>query len=283
MIEPDEIYNLGAQSHVKVSLRHARVHRRDVTGSGTLRLLEAIRELRTRAAASTRPPPARCSAGAQEVPQTERTPFYPRSPYAAAKVYAYWMTVNYREATACIAVNGILFNHESPRRGETFVTRKITRAVARIKLGLRTSSTSAISTPSRDWGYRRGLRRGDVADAAAGGARATTSSRPARATRCGSSATTPSRAGGARVAGAGVEEKGVDKKSGHVSSRSTRATCGPPKSTHLLGDASKAPRPPGWMPTVGLRALVALMTDADLELAARARGAAAAGPRRVRR
>src|SRR5881396_882391 len=132
-LKPDEIYHLGAQSHVRVSFDIPE-YTADVTAVGTIRILEAIRETGLRARfyqASS----SEMFGKVQEVPQRETTPFYPRSPYGAAKVYAYWATVNYREGYGMFACNGILFNHESPRRGETFVTRKITRAVARIKLG----------------------------------------------------------------------------------------------------------------------------------------------------
>jgi GDPmannose 4,6-dehydratase len=146
-VQPDEIYNLGAQSHVKVSFEQPE-YTGNVDGLGTLRLLEAIRilglENRTRFyQAST----SELYGLVQQVPQTEKTPFYPRSPYAVAKLYAYWITVNYREAYGIYACNGILFNHESPLRGETFVTRKITRALARISV-CRTSCISEILTPS---------------------------------------------------------------------------------------------------------------------------------------
>ncbi len=132
-IKPDEVYNLGAQSHVRVSFDEPE-HTADVTGTGTVRLLDAVRlagiETRFYQASSSE------LYGATPPPQSETTPFYPRSPYAAAKLYSFWITKNYREAYGMFAVNGILFNHESPRRGETFVTRKITRAVARIKAGV---------------------------------------------------------------------------------------------------------------------------------------------------
>lgn len=150
---PDEIYNLGAQSHVKVSFEIPE-YTGDVVGMGTLRLLEAIREVR--------PNVKLYQAGSsemfglvQEVPQKETTPFYPRSPYAAAKVYAHWLAVNYREAYGLFICNGILFNHESPRRGETFVTRKITRAVAAIKLGLQEKLYLGNMEAKRDWGYAK--------------------------------------------------------------------------------------------------------------------------------
>ncbi|MFT4901983.1 MAG: GDPmannose 4,6-dehydratase [Lentimonas sp.] len=154
-IKPDEIYHLGAQSHVRVSF-DVPEYTGDVTGLGTLRLLEAIRELdmgdkcRFYQASSSE-----MFGLVQEVPQTEKTPFYPRSPYGCAKVYAYWLTVNYRESYNMHATNGILFNHESPRRGETFVTRKITRAATRIKLGLQDKLYLGNLDAQRDWGYAK--------------------------------------------------------------------------------------------------------------------------------
>jgi GDPmannose 4,6-dehydratase len=150
-IEPDEIYNLAAQSHVKVSFEIPE-YTAEVDAIGTLRFLDAIREtgLRTRFyQAST----SELFGLVQEVPQTEKTPFYPRSPYGVAKLYGYWIIINYREAYGLYACNGILFNHESPRRGETFVTRKITIAAARIKLGLQGKLTIGNLNAKRDWGY----------------------------------------------------------------------------------------------------------------------------------
>jgi GDPmannose 4,6-dehydratase len=151
--EPDEIYNLGAQSHVRVSF-DVPEYTAEVTGVGCIRLLEAIRE-----ASTSREMPRFYQASSSELfgsspaPQSETTPFHPRSPYAVAKLYAYWMTINYREAYGMYACNGILFNHESPRRGETFVTRKITRAAARIKLGLQDKLFLGNLDAKRDWGY----------------------------------------------------------------------------------------------------------------------------------
>ncbi len=149
-IQPDEVYNLGALSHVRVSFDEPE-HTGDATGVGATRLLEAVRltapNCRFYQASSSE------MFGATPPPQNETTPFYPRSPYAAAKLYAYWMTKNYREAYGLFAVNGILFNHESPRRGETFVTRKITRAVARIKAGLQSELYMGNLDAIRDWGY----------------------------------------------------------------------------------------------------------------------------------
>src|SRR5438876_7480291 len=150
-IQPDEIYHLAAQSHVRVSFDIPE-YTGDVTGLGTIRILEAIRETGLKARfyqASS----SEMFGKVSEVPQRETTPFHPRSPYGAAKVYAYWVTVNYREAYRLFACNGILFNHESPRRGETFVSRKITRAAARIKLGLDREIYLGNLDAKRDWGY----------------------------------------------------------------------------------------------------------------------------------
>ena len=154
-VRPDEIYNLGAQSHVAVSFESPE-YTADTVGIGALRILEAIRilglEKKTRYyQAST----SELYGKVQEIPQTESTPFYPRSPYAAAKLYAYWITINYREAYGIYACNGILFNHESPIRGETFVTRKITRALARIKLGLQECLYLGNIGAKRDWGHAK--------------------------------------------------------------------------------------------------------------------------------
>ena len=150
-VQPDEIYNLGAQSHVRVSFDIPE-YTGEITGLGTIRLLEAIRE------SGLKPKFYQASSSemfgkVQDVPQRETTPFYPRSPYGAAKVYSYWVTVNYREAYGLFACNGILFNHESPRRGETFVTRKITKAAARIKLGVQQDLFLGNLDAKRDWGF----------------------------------------------------------------------------------------------------------------------------------
>lgn len=151
MVRPDEIYNLGAQSHVRVSFDIPE-YTAEVSGLGTVRLLEAIRD------SGITPKFYQASSSemfgkVQEIPQKETTPFYPRSPYGVAKVYAYWITVNYREAYGLFACNGILFNHESPRRGETFVTRKVTKAAARIKLGVQQELYLGNLDAKRDWGY----------------------------------------------------------------------------------------------------------------------------------
>jgi GDPmannose 4,6-dehydratase len=152
-LQPDEIYHLAAQSHVRVSFDIPE-YTGDVTGLGTIRILEAIREtgLRTKFYQASS---SEMYGKAQEVPQRETTPFYPRSPYGAAKLYSYWLTVNYRESYGMFACNGILFNHESPRRGETFVTRKVTRAAARIKAGLEEKIYLGNLDAKRDWGYAK--------------------------------------------------------------------------------------------------------------------------------
>jgi GDPmannose 4,6-dehydratase len=150
-VQPDEVYNLAAQSHVKVSFEIPE-YTAEVDAIGTLRFLDAIKERKLKSKfyqAST----SELYGNAVEIPQSEKTPFYPRSPYAAAKLYAYWVTVNYREAYDLFACNGILFNHESPRRGKTFVTRKITQAAAKIKLGLQEKLTLGNLSSKRDWGY----------------------------------------------------------------------------------------------------------------------------------
>lgn len=156
-VQPVEIYNLGAQSHVRVSFDSPE-YTVDAVGMGTLRLLEAIRDYQQRTGIEVRFYQAGSSemfGKVQEVPQTETTPFYPRSPYACAKVYAHWQTVNYRESYDLFACNGILFNHESPRRGETFVTRKITRAIARIVAGKQSKLYLGNLDSKRDWGYAK--------------------------------------------------------------------------------------------------------------------------------
>jgi len=151
-VEPDEIYNLGAQSHVRVSFDIPE-YTAEVGGLGALRLLEAIRETGLHKTRFYQASSSELFGKAQEIPQRETTPFYPRSPYGVAKLYAYWITVNYRESYGLFACNGVLFNHESPRRGETFVTRKITRAAAAIKLGLQDKLYLGNLDAKRDWGH----------------------------------------------------------------------------------------------------------------------------------
>ena len=230
-IRPTEIYNLAAQSHV-ASASRARNIPPMPTRIGALRLLEAIRilgmEKETRFyQAST----SELYGLVQEVPQKETTPFYPRSPYAAAKLYGYWITVNYREAYGIHASNGILFNHESPIRGETFVTRKITRSVAASRPACKTRSISATSTPSATGAMPATMSR------ACGGSCSRTSPtiscwRPARPTRCANSSNIAFAEIGRSIEwrGKGVEETGIDRKTGKPWSRSIRSISAPPKS-----------------------------------------------------
>ena len=268
IVDPEEIYNLGAQSHVKVSFDTPE-YTGEVTGLGSTRLLEGIRELRIRPRiyqASS----SEMFGGTSTAPQSEQTPFYPRSPYGVAKVYAFWMTVNYREAYGLFAANGILFNHESPRRGETFVSRKITRAVGRIVHGLQDRLYLGNLDAKRDWGYAK-----DYVDAMwrmlqnekpedfviATGATHTVREFCARAFEC----------AGIQIEwrGKGLEEKGVDRKSGTVRIEIDPRYLRPTEVDLLMGDATKARKQLGWKPTVDFDALVKLMVDADLALAKR--------------
>ena len=266
--QPDEIYNLGAQSHVAVSFESPE-YTADVDGIGTLRLLEAIRilglEKKTRFyQAST----SELYGLVQEIPQKETTPFYPRSPYAAAKMYAYWIVVNYREAYGMYACNGILFNHESPIRGETFVTRKITRALARIKLGLQKALYLGNLNAKRDWGHAKDyvemqwlmLQQETPEDfvIATGVQYSVRDFVDAAANELGMSI---------RWQGEGVEEVGYlgDQVIVSVDPRYFRPT----EVETLLGDASKARNKLGWSPKIGFEQLVAEMVREDLKSAER--------------
>jgi len=268
LVDPSEIYNLGAQSHVKVSFDTPE-YTGEVTGLGAVRLLEAIRELRIRPRiyqASS----SEMFGSAPEVPQNERTAFHPRSPYGAAKLYAFWMTVNYREAYGLFAVNGILFNHESPRRGETFASRKITRAVGRIRHGLQEKLYLGNLGARRDWGYAK-----DYVEAMWRMLQTETPDDYVIST--GESHTVRefcerafARAGSPlEWSGEGIAEKGVEKGSGRVLVEIDPAYFRPTEVEHLLGDSSRARAKLGWAPTVDFGGLVNLMTDADVQLAAR--------------
>jgi len=266
VVDPAEIYNLGAQSHVKVSFDTPE-YTGDVTGLGAARLLEAIRELQIRPRiyqASS----SEMFGRAGEVPQTERTPFYPRSPYGVAKVYAYWLTVNYREAYGLFAVNGILFNHESPRRGETFVSRKITRAVGRIAEGLQDRLYLGNLDARRDWGYAK-----DYVDAMW---RMLQQERPDDyVVATGETHTVRefcerafARAGIAlEWRGSGLAERGVDRATGRAVVEIDPRYLRPTEVDLLLGDAGKARAELGWTPATTFFGLVDLMVDHDLELA----------------
>jgi GDPmannose 4,6-dehydratase len=268
IVEPQEIYNLGAQSHVKVSFDTPE-YTAEVTGVGAIRLLEAIRELKQRPRiyqASS----SEVYGKAVEVPQTEKTPFHPRSPYAVAKVFAYWSMVNYREAYGLFAVNGILFNHESPRRGETFVSRKITRAVARIRHGLQERLYLGNLDARRDWGYAKDyveamwmmLQEAEPADyvIATGKTHSVREFCERSFSRAGFSL---------EWRGSGLEEKGFDRARGRVIVEVDPRYLRPAEVEHLEGDASKARQALGWEPKVSFEELTDLMTDADLEAAAR--------------
>jgi GDPmannose 4,6-dehydratase len=264
--QPDEIYNLAAQSHVHVSFETPE-YTANADGLGTLRLLEAIRILgmgeRVRFyQAST----SELYGQVQEIPQRETTPFYPRSPYAAAKLYAYWITVNYREAYGFHASNGILFNHESPIRGETFVTRKITRAIAAIKLGLQQTVFLGNLDAKRDWGHAR--------DYVEGMWRIVQHADPddyVLATGETHSVREFVEKGFAQVGipivweGAGVEEKGIDAGSGRVLVRVDPRYFRPTEVELLIGDPSKARAKLGWQHRVSFDQLVAEMVAADLK------------------
>jgi GDPmannose 4,6-dehydratase len=244
-LQPAEIYHLGAQSHVRVSFDIPE-YTFDITGAGTVRLLEAVRE----AGVNTRFYQASSSEmfGAAPPPQNEETPFHPRSPYGVAKVAAYWATVNYREAYEMFAVNGILFNHESPRRGETFVTRKITRAVARIAAGLQEKLYLGNLDAQRDWGYAPDyveamwqMLQVDEPDDFVIATGETHSVREA-----------------CEIAFA---RKGLDPDEYvEIDPKYYR----PSEVDHLLGDASKAKEKLGWEPRVRFKELVELMVDADV-------------------
>jgi len=262
---PDEVYNLAAQSHVKVSFETPE-YTANADALGTLRILEAIRilgmEQRVRFyQAST----SEMYGKAREVPQRETTPFYPRSPYAAAKVYAYWITVNYREAYGLFACNGILFNHESPIRGETFVTRKITRAAARIKMGLQKKLYLGNLHSRRDWGFA-----GDYVQAMWMMLQQETPDDYVVAT--GETHTVREfveRAFGEvgiriRWEGEGMEERGCNPESGQVLVEVDPRYFRPTEVDFLLGDSSRARERLGWRPEVGFEEMVRLMVRADL-------------------
>jgi GDPmannose 4,6-dehydratase len=248
-VQPDEVYHLGAQSHVKVSFEMPD-YTGDVTGLGTIRLLEAIRA----SGISTRFYQASSSEmfGTAPPPQNEQTPFHPRSPYGAAKVYAYWATVNYRESYNMFAVNGILFNHEGPRRGETFVTRKITRAVARIQAGLQDKLFLGNLDARRDWGYAPeyvdAMWRMLQADSPDDFVIATGSSYSIR-----------------EFVEFAFSHAGLDwEKYVEIDEAYKR----PAEVDYLLGDASKAKRLLGWEAKVRTPELARLMVDADIALLA---------------
>jgi GDPmannose 4,6-dehydratase len=263
-VEPDEIYNLAAQSHVKVSFELPE-YTAEVDAVGTLRFLDAIREtgVKTRFyQAST----SELFGKVQQVPQNEKTPFYPRSPYGVAKLYGYWIIINYREAYNLFAVNGILFNHESPRRGETFVTRKITRAAARIKLGLQKNLKLGNLSAKRDWGYApefcEGMWRMLQQKSPEDYVLATGETHTVREFT--------------EVAfkeldmelewkGKGAKEQGRLKKDGRVVVEVEPGYYRPTEVELLIGDASKAKKKLGWVAKTKFNELAKLMVNADFE------------------
>ncbi len=268
-VQPDEIYNLAAQSHVAVSFEEPE-YTANSDALGALRILEAIRilglEKQTRFyQAST----SELFGLVQETPQKETTPFYPRSPYAVAKLYAYWITVNYREAYGMYACNGILFNHESPIRGETFVTRKITRALARIKLGLQDCLFLGNLDAKRDWGHAKDyvemqwlmLQQDKPEDfvIATGVQNSVRDFVNAAATELGMAI---------RWEGQGVEEKGYDSHGRCIVAVDPRYFR-PTEVETLLGDPSKARNTLGWTPKIGFADLVSEMVREDLKAAER--------------
>ena len=268
-VKPDEIYNLAAQSHVKVSFEEPE-YTANSDALGTLRMLEAIRIAGLEKVSRFYQASSSELYGlVQEIPQKETTPFYPRSPYAVAKLYAYWITVNYREAYGIYACNGILFNHESPQRGETFVTRKISRALTRIKVGLQDRLYLGNMDALRDWGHARDyvemqwlmLQQDEPRDyvIATGEQHSVREFVDLAASYLGMEITWE---------GTGVDEKGRDKD-GNVIVAVDPRYYRPTEVDTLLGDASKAERELGWRPRTTFRELVKEMVEEDLKAAER--------------
>jgi GDPmannose 4,6-dehydratase len=264
-VQPDEVYNLGAQSHVQVSFEVPE-YTADVDGIGTLRLLEAVRILGMEKKvrfyqAST----SELFGKVQEIPQKETTPFYPRSPYGAAKLYAYWIVVNYRESYGMYACNGILFNHESPIRGETFVTRKITRAAARIKLGLQDKLYMGNIDAKRDWGFAGDyvelmwlMLQQDKPDDYIMATGVTTSVRDF-ITMAFKEADIL-----IRWEGKGIDEKGIDDRNGKILVEIDPRYFRPAEVDILIGDPAKALTLLGWKPKVQLPELIKMMVAHDI-------------------
>jgi GDPmannose 4,6-dehydratase len=269
-VQPDEIYNLGAQSHVKVSFEVPE-YTADTDGVGTLRLLEAIRILgMVKKVRFYQASTSELYGKVQEIPQKETTPFYPRSPYAAAKLYAYWIVVNYRESYGFHASNGILFNHESPLRGETFVTRKITRAASRISLGLQDKLYMGKIDSKRDWGFAGDyvelmwlMLQQDKPDDYVMATGVTTTVRDFINMSFNEAGII------LKWEGNGVDEKGINKADGKILVEIDPYYFRPAEVDLLIGDPSKAKTKLGWEPKVQLPELVKMMMDNDIELAKR--------------
>ena len=263
-VQPDEVYNLAAQSHVKVSFDIPE-YTAEVDAVGTLRFLDAIKELELKTKfyqAST----SELFGKVQEIPQTEKTPFYPRSPYAAAKLYAYWVVVNYREAYNLFACNGISFNHESPRRGKTFVTRKIVRAAINIKLGLEEKLYLGNLNAKRDWGYAPEyvetmwlMLQQDKPDdyvVATGENHTVREFCELSFKEVGFNL---------KWEGNGINEKGIDEKSGKILVEVDPKYFRPTEVDVLLGNPEKAKKELGWYPKTSFEELIKIMVKADLE------------------
>lgn len=263
-VQPNEIYHLGAQSHVRVSFDIPE-YTGDVSGLGTLRILDAIREtgIKTKFYQASS---SEMFGKAVEIPIKETTPFYPRSPYGCAKVYAYWITKNYRESYGIFASNGILFNHESPRRGETFVTRKITRGLARIKLGKEKILYLGNIDAKRDWGYAKDYVYGMwlmlQQDKPDDYILATNETRTVR-----EFVELSAKYLGFDLVwkGKGVNEKGIDKKTGRIIIEIDPKYFRPAEVDILLGDYSKAKKKLNWQPKVKFNELVEIMARADYD------------------
>jgi GDPmannose 4,6-dehydratase len=263
-VMPDEIYNLAAQSHVAVSFEEPE-YTANSDAVGTLRILEALRILGMTSCRFYQASTSELYGDVRETPQSEKTPFYPRSPYAAAKLYAYWITINYREAYGQYASNGILFNHESPRRGETFVTRKITRGLAQLATGFDQSVRLGNLNAKRDWGHARDyveamwlmLQHPEPLDLViASGTQYTVRDFVEEAS---------SNLGfDIEWRGEGIEEKGVDKKSGRTLIEVDEKYFRPSEVETLLGDATKANTLLGWKPRTSFKELVREMSESDL-------------------
>jgi GDPmannose 4,6-dehydratase len=269
-VQPDEVYNLGAQSHVAVSFETPE-YTANADALGTLRLLEAIRILKLEEKvrfyqAGT----SEMFGKVQEIPQRESTPFYPRSPYGVAKVYGYWIVVNYRESYGMHATNGILFNHESPRRGETFVSRKITRALSRIHVGLEDCLYLGNLDARRDWGHAR-----DYVEAQWLMLQQDTPDDYVVATGVQYSVRDCVRLAGEKLGmqiefeGVGLGEQGIDRRSGRTLVRVDSRYFRPTEVETLLGDPAKAKAKLGWAPKITFDALIAEMVTSDLEDAKR--------------
>jgi GDPmannose 4,6-dehydratase len=268
-VEPDEIYNLAAQSHVSVSFQEPE-YTANSDATGTLRMLEAIRILGLVDTRFYQASTSEMFGMVQEIPQTERTPFYPRSPYGVAKLYAYWITVNYRESYDLFASNGILFNHESPRRGETFVTRKITRGLAKLATGGNESISLGNLNSLRDWGHAR-----DYVEAMWLMLQIDQPVDLVIATGIQHSVRRFAEVAAAEMGfnlmwtGEKLQEKGIDSISGKTLIEIDPRYFRPSEVDSLVGDSSKARKLLNWAPSTSFEELVAEMCKADLEIAKR--------------